>query len=132
MGTLEFKDGMPSQATPDKLYDNVDFTHAFEAFVNTVQGVNAAAIRKGFLEIGVKDNEILVFSKPMDAQSLFPTANADAVYFVGFLDLSNGPMVLETPPKALGTLDAVFGRKDLQSDAAQGISRGEVLVLYAL
>jgi len=53
IGTLEFRDGAPSQATLDKVYDNLDYTHAFEAFVNTMQGVNAAAIRKGFLDIGV-------------------------------------------------------------------------------
>ena len=38
----------------------------------------------------------------MDAKSLFLTANADTVYFLGFIDLSKGPMVFETPPKALG------------------------------
>ena len=110
IGTLEFKDGAPSQATLDKVYDNLDFTHAYEAFVNTMQGVNAAALRKGFLDIGVKDNEILVFSRLMDAKSLFLTANADTVYFVGILDLSKGPMVLETPPNALGTLDDMWWR----------------------
>src|SRR5215471_19179896 len=80
IGTLDFKDGMPSQATLERIYDNLDFTHAFEAFVNTIQGVNAAAIRKGFLDIGVQDNEVLVFSKLMDAKSLFLTANADTAY----------------------------------------------------
>lgn len=80
LGTLEFKDGMPSKDTVAKVYDNLDFTHAFEAFVNTFQGVNMAAIRKGFLSIGVKDNEILIFSELMDANSLFLTANADTVY----------------------------------------------------
>ncbi len=53
----------------------------------------------------MKDNEVLVFSKLMDAKSLFLTANADTVYFVGISDLSKGPMVLETPPNALGTPD---------------------------
>ena len=110
LGTLEFKDGAPSKDTLDKVYDNLDFTHAFEAFVNTFQGVNAAAIRKGLLDIGVKDNEILMFSELMDAKSLFLTANADTVYFVGFIDLTKGPMVLETPPKALGTLDDMWWR----------------------
>ena len=57
IGPLFFKDGMPSKETLAKVYDNLDFTHAFEAFVNTMQGVNAEAIRKGFLDIGVKDNE---------------------------------------------------------------------------
>jgi hypothetical protein len=110
LGTLEFKDGAPSAATVSKIYDNLDFTHAFEAFVNTFQGVNAAAIRKGFLSIGVKDNEFLVFSSLMDAKSLFLTANADTVYFVAVMDLTKGPMVLEAPPNALGTIDDMWWR----------------------
>ena len=110
IGPLFFKDGAPSKATLDKVYDNLDFAHAFEAFVNTMQGVNAQAIYKGFADIGVKDNEILIFSTLMDAKSLFLTANADTVYFVGGLDLSKGPMILETPPKALGTLDDAWWR----------------------
>ncbi|UFW85355.1 DUF1254 domain-containing protein [Bradyrhizobium barranii] len=110
LGTLDFKDGMPSPATLAKVYDNLDFTHAFEAFVNTFQGVNAAAARKGVLDIGIKDNEIAVFGNLMDAKSLFMTANADTVYFFGFIDLNKGPMVLETPPKALATIDDMWWR----------------------
>src|SRR5262249_40784204 len=81
--TLEFNDGAPSDETVAKIYDNLDFAHAFDVFVNTFQGASTAAIRKGFLDIGVKDNEVLVFSTLMDAKSLFLTANADTVYFVG-------------------------------------------------
>lgn len=110
IGTLDFKDGMPGKETLDKVYENLDFTHAFEAFVNTMQGVNVAAAHKGFLEVGVKDNEVLVFSNLVDANSLFLTANADTVYFVGFIDLSKGPMVFETPPDALGTIDDMWWR----------------------
>ena len=110
IGELEFRDGAPNQATLDKVYENLDYTRAFEAFVNTMQGVNAAAIRKGLQDIGVKDNEIILFSKLMDSNSLFLTANADTVYFIGTLDLTNGPMVLETPPGALGTLDDMWWR----------------------
>ena len=40
LGTLDFKDGMPSPATLTKVYDNLDAAHAFNAFVNTMQGVN--------------------------------------------------------------------------------------------
>ena len=110
LGTLDFKDGMPSAATAAKVYDHIDFTHAYDAFVNTMQGVNFEAIHRGFQAAGVKDNEILVFSKLMDAKSLFLTANADTVYFIGTLDLSKGPTVLQTPPKALGTLDDAWWR----------------------
>ena len=86
LGTLDFKDGMPSPATLAKVYDNLDFTHALNAFMNTFQGVNMAAIRKGMLAVGIKDNEIGVFSELMDAKSLFLTANADTVYFIGVID----------------------------------------------
>jgi hypothetical protein len=110
LGTLEFKDGAPSKATSEKAYDQIDFTHAYNAFVNTMQGVSLVAARRGALEAGVKDNEILVFSELMDAKSLFLTANADTVYFVGFIDVSKGPMVFEVPPKVLGTLDDMWFR----------------------
>jgi hypothetical protein len=81
-GPLFFKDGMPSKETTAKVYDNLDFTHAFEAFVNTLQGVSIHALRKGLQSAGVKDNEVIVFSELMDAKSLFLTANADTVYGV--------------------------------------------------
>jgi len=110
IGTLDFKDGMPSKDTVAKVYDNLDFTHAFEAFVNTMQGVSIHALHKGFLSIGVKDNEVLVFSELMDAKSLFLTANADTIYYMGILDLTKGPMVLEVPPKALGAIDDYWFR----------------------
>lgn len=99
IGTLDFKDGMPSKETIEKVYDNLDFTHAFEAFVNTFQGVSIAALHKGFQSVGVKDNEVLIFSDLMDAKSLFLTANADTIYSLGMLDLSKGPMVLEVGPR---------------------------------
>ena len=110
IGTLDFKDGAPSKATLEKAYDQIDFTHAYDAFVNTMQGVSLVAARRGFLDAGVKDNEILIFSELMDANSLFLTANADTVYFLGFIDVSKGPMVLEVPPKVLGALDDMWFR----------------------
>ena len=110
IGTLEFKDGAPDKATVEKVYDQIDFTHAYDAFVNTMEGVSLVAAHRGFLDAGVKDNEILIFSELMDAKSLFLTANADTVYFLGFIDVSKGPMVFEVPPKVLGALDDMWFR----------------------
>ena len=110
IGTLDFKDGAPSAATVAKIYDNLDFTHAFDAFNNTFRGVSVASLHKGLLNAGVKDNEVIVYSGLMDAKSLYLTANADTVYFVGVLDLTKGPMVLEVPPGGLGTIDDYWFR----------------------
>ena len=110
IGTLEFKDGVPNKATAEKLFDNLDFTYAYRAFMDNMRGVSIQALRKGMQNIGVKDNEVLVFSELMDAKSLFLTANADTIYVMGSLDLSKGPMVVETPPKFLGVVQDVWFR----------------------
>ena len=52
----------------------------------------------------------LIFSGLMDANSLFLTANADTVYFLANVDLSKGPMVVETPPDTLGLFDDLWFR----------------------
>ena len=51
------------------------------------------------------DNDIQIFSELMDSRTLALTANADTVYFWGFLDLSHGPLGVETPTDTLGLLD---------------------------
>ncbi len=109
IGTLDFRDGQPSEATLDNIYDNLDFEHAVRAFSDTLQGVSIHAIRKGLQDVGVKDNEVIVFSELMDSKSLFLTANADTIYIIGGLDLTKGPIVVEVPPEVLGTVqDAWF------------------------
>ena len=86
-----------------------------EAFLSSYQGASLYAIRKGFHEVGVEDNQILMFGELMDSASLFLTANSDTVYFLGFVDLTNGPMVIDVPampaPSAiLGTIDDMWFR----------------------
>ena len=98
IGTLEYKDGAPSKETVAKVYDYLDLMHGVEAFVNAYQGASVAAIFKGFEDAGVPNNTALIFSELMDAKSLFLTTNADTVYFWVNLDVTKGPIVVETPP----------------------------------
>jgi hypothetical protein len=108
IGTLEFKDGVPTATTVEKAYDYLDFAHAVDVYINTFQGASLQAFREGYLKAGVQDNQMIIWSKLMDAKTLLLTANADVVYYIGFLDLTKGPMVLETPPGALGTIDDMW------------------------
>src|SRR5271165_3269666 len=110
LGTLEFKDGAPSKETVEKVYDNLDFTHGSEAFLNAFRGVSLVAAHEGLISAGVEDNSVIIFSEMMDSKSLFLTANADTVYFIGFIDLSKGPMVVQTPPMCLGAFDDMWFR----------------------
>jgi hypothetical protein len=97
LGTMHFKDGMPDAATAAKAYDHIDAVHAEDAFYNAFPAVSQWAIRKGFIDAGINDNDVLIFSGLMDAKSLFLTANADTIYFWTFVDLSKGPVVVEPP-----------------------------------
>jgi len=44
----------------------------------------------------------------MDAKSLFLTANADTIYYMSVVDLTKGPMVIEQPPRRLGTINDIW------------------------
>lgn len=110
IGTLQFKDGYPIGDTAEKIRDELDYLHGVEAFMNSIQGVSLYALREGFADVGVKDGEFIITSEMMDGKSLFLTANADTVYFWGNLDLSKGPLVVETPPMVLGIFDDFWFR----------------------
>ena len=110
IGTLIFKDGYPTGETAAKIRDELDYLHGVEAFMNSIQGVSVFAIRKGLADVGIKDGDFIISSQLMDSRSLFLTANADTVYFWGNLDLSDGPLVIETPPMVLGIFDDFWFR----------------------
>ncbi|MFC8383396.1 DUF1254 domain-containing protein [Nocardia sp. NPDC057272] len=110
IGTLEFADGYPKGETAATLRDHLDYLHGVETFMNTIQGVSAFAIRKGFQDAGIADGDVVIFSELMDSRSLFLTGNADTVYFWSFHDLSQGPLVFETPSGVLGVFDDIWFR----------------------
>jgi len=108
IGKLEMPNGYPTDATAQLLEDELLYVHAVEAYLNTISGVSLWAMRKGFHEVGVNDNDFIVFPNMMDGNQLFLTANMDTYYYMSFIDLSNGPMIVETPVDALGVIDDMW------------------------
>ena len=115
---------MPDAATTQKLYDELDYHHALNAYMNGLAAVNQLALRKGFHKAGIKDNEVLVMPEFMDFKWLFLTANADTYYFWSYIDLTKGPIVIETPPGALGIFDDMWW-KWISDFGLAGPDRGE-------
>ncbi|MEP0325131.1 DUF1254 domain-containing protein [Bauldia litoralis] len=107
-GTLEFKDGAPTAETASKVYDTLDLTRALNVYNNSFRGASALAIVKGFEGIGAEPGDVVIFSDLMDSSSLFLTANADTVYYLTGLDLSKGPVVIEQPSHAVGTINDMW------------------------
>ncbi len=105
LGTLRFRDGFPDDATVQKVYDNLDFQHGVQAFLTAMPAASLAAIRKGIRTFGPDNQTVILFETLMDARSLFLTANTESIYAMAWLDLKNGPVVVEGPPNTLGLVD---------------------------
>ncbi|MEU7565504.1 DUF1254 domain-containing protein [Streptomyces fradiae] len=110
LGTLEFPLGYPTDETADRLYDHLDRLHAVRGFLDAYSGVNLWAARRGLADLGVQDHDVLLFSEFMDAKALVLTGNADTVYFITFLDLTEGPLVVEMPPLTLSFVNDLWFR----------------------
>jgi len=108
IGPLDFKDGAPSAETVRKVRDALDFTRGLDAFLNSYGGASAYAICQGFASIGADANSVAIFSQLMDSTSLFLTGNTDTVYYLACVDLTKGPMVIEQPPKGVGTINDMW------------------------
>lgn len=80
LGTLNFFDGFPDEATTQKVYDNLDFQRGVQAFLICVPGASQYAIRQGFRSFGPDNQTVVLFESLMDSKSLFLTANTESVY----------------------------------------------------
>lgn len=110
IGTLEFNDGVPTAETAQKVWDQLDFSRGIEAFLNGIPGASMVAIRTGLREVGAEKSTIGVFETLMDSKSLFLTANTETIYFWNWMDLKDGPVVVESPPGILGVVDDFWFR----------------------
>jgi hypothetical protein len=110
LGTLRFTDGYPDDATAQKLFDNLDFQRAVQAYLLALPAVSQAANRDAILKLGPANYTVPIFENLMDSRSTFLTANTSTVYSWMWLDLRDGPLVLEAPPKVLGAINDMWYR----------------------
>jgi len=112
IGTLRFLDGVPYPETAEKVYNYLDTARAADAFLKGMPGCSLLALIEGAHSIGaVEVNEVAIFDKLMDAESLFLTGNTATVYAVPDLDLKrDGPTVVEVPDGLLGAVNDAWFR----------------------
>ncbi len=109
-GTLNFIDGFPEKATVEKLYDNLDFQRAVQAYLMAIPAVSQVANRNAIRTLGPVNSVVPIFEQLLDPRSIFLTANDNTVYSWAWLDLSKGPLVVEVPPKVLGAINDIWFR----------------------
>jgi hypothetical protein len=106
LGTLKFRDGFPDDATVQTIYDNLDFQRGVQAFLTGMPGASLVAMRHSLRELGAVNGATIPIAETLlDSKALWLTPNTDTVYAVNWIDLTNGPVVIESPPSALGIVD---------------------------
>ncbi len=105
LGTLEFPQGFPTDSTAEKLYEHLDFMHGVEAFLYAMPGASVHAAGRGIKSEGGDNQTVLIMEQLMDSRSLFLTANTESIYSMMWLDLKDGPLVIESPPDILGIVN---------------------------
>ena len=108
IGELQFKSGYPTEKTVQKLYDELDFQRAVQAYLWALPMASYGAMADELIRLGCGSSAVTVADKSAEQQHLALTANQDTVYMTGVLDLRNGPMVMELPPGLLGTMNNIW------------------------
>ncbi len=105
IGALTSFDGVPDKKTAQKIYDHLDFQHGVQAFLSSIQIASMHVMRKGILDFGPANTTAVLFEDLMDSKTLWLTPNTTSVYMASWLEMTDEPWVLETPPDVLGIID---------------------------
>ncbi len=106
IGTLRFCDGFPDDATIEKVYDYLDFQRGVQVYLTALPWAQAYALREGFRSVGVTNNQTVGISETLlDSKSLYLIPNCETIYCWMWLDLRDGPLVIESPPNILGLIN---------------------------
>jgi hypothetical protein len=99
VGELTFESGYPSQETVAKLYDEMDFQRACQAYIWGIPAVGIAEWRLAHRDImKAKNGEILSYLSFKEKLGIL-TPNYTTPYIITLVDLEeSGPFVVEVPP----------------------------------
>jgi hypothetical protein len=108
LGKLELADGYPTEATAKKLYDDIDFQRACQAYIWGLSAVGFQGLHLAQLNtFGAKDGDIVLYKDLKDKAGML-TPNITTIYAMSFWNIDKqGPLVVEVPPglTAGGVLD---------------------------
>jgi hypothetical protein len=107
-GTLQFFDGVPDQASTERIYDNLDFQRAVQAYLLALPVVNQMGNRDGILQMGPANTTVPIWEDLVDSRTVELTANDNTPYTWFWVDLRKGPLVIEAPPKVLGLVNDIW------------------------
>ena len=112
VGDLAFEQGFPTEETARKLFDEMDYQRAVQAFLWSFPAVSFESIRFGAKrDLGLDYNDLVIADNFLDANGVWLTANDTTIYGMVNVDLSKGPVVVEVPAgPGVGLIDDFWQR----------------------
>jgi hypothetical protein len=86
IGTLTFSDGVPDKASTEKIYDNLDFQRAVQAYLLGLPPVNQLANRRAILQMGPANTTVPIWETMVDSKTVELTANNNTPYTWFWMD----------------------------------------------
>ena len=112
VGALRYELGFPTPETTQKLFDEMDFQRAVQAYLWGYPAVSFESIRlTAKQDLGMDYNDLGIADNFVDPKSVWLTANDTTIYAFVNIDVSTGPVAIEIPPGAIvGLLDDFWQR----------------------
>jgi hypothetical protein len=111
LAELQFPGGYPTAESSARLFDELDFQRAVQVYLWALPAMNIDAMRQGSEAAFGAGNHILpVWKDRLNTKTRVTTPNSDVVYAMSYLDLKDGPFVVEVPPKLQGMFDDFWHR----------------------
>lgn len=105
IGTLKLNDGFPTPETTEAIWDNLDRSRALQAYLLAIPIVNQAGMRDTLMSFGPVNKTNVIWENLVDPRTVELTANDNTIYSFIWIDTKEGPIVVEIPPKVLGTIN---------------------------
>lgn len=84
--------------TSEQLAERSIHRRAVEAVIWGMPAVNYERMLQAAIDSGAKPNQVVYWSRPVNAKNQTLTPNPDTIYLNPFYDTSKGPVVVEIPP----------------------------------
>jgi hypothetical protein len=134
LGALNFEKGFPTEETTQKLFDELDYQRAVQAYLWAYPAVSFESIRLGTSrDLGADLNDLIIADNFADPKGRWLTANDTTIYALANVDLGkSGPVVVEIPPGLIvGLIDDFWQRSisDVGVPGPDGVKGGKFLLV---
>jgi hypothetical protein len=125
IGKLDFELGVPTKETVAKLYDELDFQRACQAYLWALPAVSFAQMQAmGDFASGARNGDVVI-SEGYRSVSAILTANVTTPYISGMVDLAEtGPVVVDVPAGLIAGSAMDFWQRPLTDFGVTGPDKG--------